>query len=328
MDEERGARPLAEAQREVEVGREPEVLEHHGVAGLGRAVRGEERVARVGGERHRDERGGARDKAVEDHGDAAGGAGEDHADEPGDLKAADLGEDVQTITRVGDVHGERAADDVHLTGERRVVHAGAAARDALGAGARDRRGDRARRGGVADPHLAGREEIGARVERLLREPRAGLERLQRLCARHRRAPREIGGAGCDRAGVEPGRARDRVRHAEVRDDHARLGLTREDVHRGAATQEGFDHLHGHDLRVRAHALGDDAVVGGEGEDVGPLDARRPAGERGEARGDLLEPPQASGRLRQAVEVALRLGESPGRRGRDRATEPGEHRRTS
>src|SRR5438309_2136195 len=139
-----------------------------GVAGLGRAVRGEERVARVGGERHRDERGGARDKAVEDHGDAAGGAGEEHADEPGDLKAADLGEDVQTITRVGDVHGERAADDVHLTGERRVVHAGAAARDALGAGARDRRGDRARRGGVADPHLAGREEIGARVERLLR----------------------------------------------------------------------------------------------------------------------------------------------------------------
>src|SRR2546427_1388115 len=77
VDEERGARPLAEAQREVEVGREPEVLEHHGVAGLGRAVRGEERVARVGGERHRDERGGARDKAVEDHGDAAGGAGED-----------------------------------------------------------------------------------------------------------------------------------------------------------------------------------------------------------------------------------------------------------
>src|SRR5439155_1618823 len=74
VDEERGARPLAEAQREVEVGRESEVLEDHGVAGLGRAVRGEERVARVGGERHRDERGGARDEAVEDHGDAAGSA--------------------------------------------------------------------------------------------------------------------------------------------------------------------------------------------------------------------------------------------------------------
>src|SRR5882672_12519844 len=44
MNEERGARPLAQAQREVQVRLEPEVVQDDGVAGLGRAVRGEERV--------------------------------------------------------------------------------------------------------------------------------------------------------------------------------------------------------------------------------------------------------------------------------------------
>src|SRR2546423_15599878 len=45
MDEQRGARSLAEAQREVEVWLEPEVVQDEGVAGLRGAVGGEEHVA-------------------------------------------------------------------------------------------------------------------------------------------------------------------------------------------------------------------------------------------------------------------------------------------
>ena len=199
MNEQRGARPLPETHLEVEVGREPEAFEDHRVARLGRSVRREECVTRVGGERHGDESRGASDEPVEDHGYAAGGADEDHADEPGDLEAADPGEDVHAGARIGGVHGERAANDVHLAGERRVVHAGAATRHALGRHTGDRRGDRARRGGVADPHLAGGQKVGSRVQRLLGEPRSGLDRAHGVLARHRRTARHIRGAGRHRA---------------------------------------------------------------------------------------------------------------------------------
>src|SRR5439155_1758076 len=88
-------------------------------------------------------------------------------------------------------------------------------------------------------------------------------------------------------GAFTARARDRVGHAEVGDDDARPRLAREDVHRGSAPQEVFDHLRGHDLRIGADALGDHAVVGCEGEDHRSLDARRPVPQHGEARRDLL-----------------------------------------
>ena len=304
------------------------MLEDHRVARLGRAVRGEERVACVRGQRHCDERRGAGNEPVERHGHATGGAGEGHADEAGDLEAADLGEDVQAIARVGSVHRERATDDVHLAGDGRIVHAGAAARHALGQRAGDRRGDRARRRGVADSHLAGGEKIGSRVERVLGESRARLDRAHGLRARHRGAARHVGGAGRDRARVELRRAGDRVGHTEVGDDDARPRLAREDVHGGSPAQEVLDHLRGDDLGIGAHALGDHAVVGGEDEDDRPLDPRRPAAQHGEARRDLFEPSEASGRLRQAVEVAARRREALGRRRTDRATETGEHRRAA
>ena len=71
-----------------------------------------------------------------------------------------------------------------------------------------------------------------------------------------------------------------------------------------------------------------AVVGCEGENHRSLDARHPAPQHGEARRDLLEPPEASGRLGEAVEVTLRLREGVGRRRDDRAKETGEHRLAS
>ena len=70
------------------------------VPGLGRAVRGEHRVNRVRRQERRDERRRARDEPVERDRHATGGAGEDDADEPGDLEAAHLRQHVEPVARV------------------------------------------------------------------------------------------------------------------------------------------------------------------------------------------------------------------------------------
>ena len=79
------------------------------------------------------------------------------------------------------------------------------------------------------------------------------------------------------------------------------------VDRRAAAQEVLDHLRGHRLRIGAHALGDDAVVGGQREDHGRGHARGPAGEGDQPDGQLFEAAQAAGRLGQRVQVTPGLG---------------------
>ena len=53
---------------------------------------------------------------------------------------------------------------------------------------------------------------------------------------------------------------------------SRARLAGEHIDRGAAAQEVLDHLRRHDLRVRAHPFGDDAVIGGQREDHRPVAA--------------------------------------------------------
>src|SRR5438093_1789532 len=78
VDEQRGARSLAEAQREVKVRLEPEVTQDNGVTRLGRTMRGEERVARRRRQRDGDQRGRPGDEPVEHDRDPPRGAGGDH----------------------------------------------------------------------------------------------------------------------------------------------------------------------------------------------------------------------------------------------------------
>src|SRR5438094_3069830 len=179
MDEQRRAGSLAEAQREVQVRLEPEVAQDHGVAGLGRAMRGEERVARRGRQRDGDQRRRPGDEPGEPDRDAPRRAREDHAREAADLVAADLRQHVEPVAGVRPVDVERAAHHGDLARERRVIHTGAAPGHLLGGRAGHRGGDRAGRRRVADPHLAGPDQVRARVQRLVGEPRAGLDRLDR-----------------------------------------------------------------------------------------------------------------------------------------------------
>ena len=65
------------------------------------------------------------------------GAGQDDADEPGDLEAAHLGEHVERVGRIGAIDHERAADHGDLPPPAGLVHAGASAGHLLGRRAGD-----------------------------------------------------------------------------------------------------------------------------------------------------------------------------------------------
>ena len=89
-------------------------------------------------------------------------------------------------------------------------------------------------------------------------------------------------------------------------------LAREHVDRGAAAQEVLDHLRGHRLRIGAHALGRDPVVGGEREDHRVSIRGGLSGDHDQPHRELLEPPEAPRRLREAVEALARRDGSAAR----------------
>ena len=168
----RGAGPLAEAQVEIEQRLRAERLQHQAVPGLDRAVRGDQVAGRVRRDAHGRQRRGAGDEAVDDDRHARRRGAQHDARQAGDLEAADLGQRVDARPRIGPVHLEAAPDDVDLAAERRVVDAGAAARDLLGRRAGEHRRERARRGGVADAHVADAEQADAVARQLVGERRA------------------------------------------------------------------------------------------------------------------------------------------------------------
>jgi hypothetical protein len=101
--------------------------------------------------------------------------------------------------------------------------------------------------------------------------------------------------------------RERSRHTQVGDDDASAGVTGQHIDRGAAPQQVLDHLRGHDLGIRAHALLHDTVITGEGEDDGKCDRGWALpGDLGEAARQLLEAPEAARWLGELVEATLSL----------------------
>ena len=89
-------------------------------------------------------------------------------------------------------------------------------------------------------------------------------------------------------------------HADVHDADRCARLTGKDVDRGAAGKEVGDHLRGDLCRVRRHTRLCDAVVGRDQDKTHPLEPSRwaPALHATGPHGQLLEPPQCSGRLGQ------------------------------
>ena len=251
------------------------------------------------------------------------GAGQDHADEPRDLQAADGGQDPEGVTGVRAVHGERLPDRLDLPYPHVFGHSRPAPRGHGRIGAGERRRERARGGRVADAHLT-RPDAVRRFS--VHEGRARRDRPDGLVASHRGAlgdaagPRRHGTVD-DRRVIGQGRSNAEIRHHDPGAD-----VPGKHVHPGAAPREVLDHLRGDCLGVGAHPLGGNAVVAGEREDHRGVDPRhRIARDHDNPDRQLLQPTQTPSRLRQAVEP------SPSRHSqalvgrRDRGDKPFERR---
>ena len=99
----RRPRPLAEAEVEVDQRLLPQDLQGDAVALLHAPVGGDHVLGGRGAERVGDERPGRGDEAVHDDRFFQRGGAQDQAGDPADLEAADLGQDVQAVLRVGAV---------------------------------------------------------------------------------------------------------------------------------------------------------------------------------------------------------------------------------
>ena len=301
----RSAAPLPQPQAEVEQRAQAEIGEHEGVPGLRRAVRRDHETGCRGREPGGHERGGACDEAVEEDDAALGGRAEADAGQDRKLEATHGREHANGIGRVHRVDRERTAHGLDLPGEPGVVEPGTTPAHRLGIRGEERRTERGGRGGVADAHVAGRDDPAPARGELRGDLRSAPEPRKGLVGRHRRALR-----GIRRPGPEPELADCLVLHgsrdAGVHDDKLRPGLAGEDVHRCAPGGEVGEHLARDLLRVRAHLPGRVAVVSGREHDSRPEPARRGRSpDRSHTARQRLQLAEAPARLRLAVERALR-----------------------
>jgi len=136
------------------------------VSGFGTAVAEDHVVARGGRKHGGDEGSGAGDEAVDHHRFPQFRAAEHQPGDAADLEAADFGEKVDAVGGVGVVEFDSAPDHRRLVGEFLRVEPGAAPDERSRVGGAGKHGnDRRRRRRVADPHLAGGEDVGIRGER-------------------------------------------------------------------------------------------------------------------------------------------------------------------
>jgi hypothetical protein len=227
------------------------------VTGLLAAVAGDQ--TRTDGRRKgdRDEPGCAGDEAIEDDRDPGGDRPEHHADERRDLEPAERREDAERVRRIRLVTGERAPDDLDLVLAARLVDARPAAGDEVRVGAGEDRGQGARRGRVADAHLADPDQPGAAGDEALDHLEAHRDRRHCLVARHRGSSGEVPGAGADAsrhepagpAGRETRRLRDGAGDADIDDRERGADGVREDVDSRPAGDEVGDHLRRHVGRI-------------------------------------------------------------------------------
>jgi hypothetical protein len=120
-----------------------------------------------------------------------------------------------------------------------------------------------------------------------------------------RAADEVGGAVADAAVLDLRVRRQRRLDAHVDDQHACVDLAGQHVDGGAAAREVHHHVGGDFLRVGADAFLGDAVVGAHDDDRLGRDRRLSvAGDGRDLASEILQPTEATARLRLVVQQAL------------------------
>jgi hypothetical protein len=197
------------------------------------------------------------------------------------------------------VQGECAFEEGDLAGQARRVHAGPPSGHPDHGGAGQDRHQRRGRGGIANAHFAGGDQVHAAGDFGLSQIEADLDRRLGLGPRHRGLLRQVPGAGrhlsSDQAGVRfqlPG-------DADIHDHEAGAGVTGQHTDRRPATHDVADHLRGDVRRIGADTLGRNAVIGGHDDDrfasdLGPGIAC----DAGQLHRQVLQPAQAARGLGQ------------------------------
>ena len=259
---------------------------------------GEHGLGGGGAEPHRAQGRHPADETIHQDGQVFQCAAKEDPAQPGDVKAAQFGQHVQRVGSIGLVAGDAAPDGVQLAGQPGVGKARAPpGHDLDGLAEQDRRHS-AGRGGVADAHLAGGEQLVPL--RLLRPHQFDARRdgLHSLGAGHGGALGEVCRSGGDAAGDD---ARHRCAcHAHVHRHDLAAGRFCHLANARPPRRKVFGHGAGHALVGLAHALGHDAVVRAEHED-GPA-----------VKGELRRAGQGSGVFQQGLQCAQpaqRLGQA-------------------
>ena len=255
----------------------------------------------------------------------------DHPGEEGDLEPAQRDELGERIASLGAerAHHERPSNGVHFSRHARLIES--CSRAARLEGIRREEGGRegARGCGVPDAHLADGEDADAVVGELVRQDDAAIDHLERDVGRHRGTDRDVAGAANTVHDLRTYAADGRwIDHACIDHHEASPRLPCEDGHRGATDREVRQHLTGHRLRIRAHALAHHAVIGGGDDDRGRQGVNgHLAPDRREPAGEILELAKAPRRLRFRIEQPRRLSRHVFVRGPDprhRFHEPATH----
>ncbi len=163
-DGQRGTRGFAKAHVERQERRLVQTVKQAGVRGFGRHVARDRVVQRAGPGAFQRGGGGGADEAVEDHRDAFGARARDRAGHRRQFAPTQAAQHLQRVAvRVG---GQRLIHDAGFQRQPGVVQAGAAPGPVAGRPAKQRRRDGRRGGGIADPHFAHHQQVGAGIDRV------------------------------------------------------------------------------------------------------------------------------------------------------------------
>ena len=189
------------------------------------------------------------------------GGTEDDARDAAEFKAADLGEYVDAVLRVGLIDGERMSHNLHFVMQTLIRDICPAPCDLLRGEAEDGGGDGGTRCCVRDSHLAGQNAAVAACSTVRRETDPRLDCLYCLCVRHGSTLGHVCRPACNAAVKQVGDSRRVGIDAEIGNAETGGDVVGDGVCRAASCHQIVAHHVQRRLRrVRTDALCSNTVI--------------------------------------------------------------------